>query len=825
MKFVQVAVNIPQLNGVFDYHLPPALEDKAAPGCLVTVPFGRQTAQGVILRFIDQPSVPETKAVETLLDPQPALTACQMQLAEWMSKQYLAPLPACLDEMLPPGLSQQVDSLYTPVENASAGQALSPTQKRLLERLKERGPQRGRQFDQFFRHVDWRSSAQGLLRQGMIVSQSVLPPPGVRPLVARTAQLIQPLAAAVSSIRNSRASTAQERRIKALQFLAGEAAPVDVTWVYAASNCSLPDLKLLEEMELISLGETETYRDPLQRWEFTPQQAPVLTPDQERQWETIHQSLFHSAKAVKPLLLVGVTGSGKTELYLRAVAEVVAQGKQAIILVPEISLTPQTVKRFMGRFPGQVGLVHSRLSPGERYDTWRRARLGRLPVIVGPRSALFTPLPDLGLIVVDECHDGSYYQDNTFPAYSAVDLAVALSTFARSTLILGSATPSVEVQYRAQQEKWQVLTLPRRVLAHKGVAAQADSLEGIDISELPLPPVQVVDMREELKNGNRSIFSQALRDGLQDVLDKKQQAILFLNRRGSATYVFCRTCGKSLDCPKCLIPLTFHTDESMLICHRCNYRRQMPRKCPACGSDQIRQYGMGTEKVVEELGKAFPQAQIVRYDAETTAAKGSHDVLLTHFLNHKADVLVGTQMLAKGLDMPLVTLVGIVLADVGLNLPDFRAAERGFQLLTQVAGRAGRSPLGGKVVMQTFLPEHYAIRYAAGHDLTGFTAAELEKRRELGYPPFSRLVRLLYHHAMPGKAEEEANKMAASLQNWVQTSGHTRTEIIGPAPCFYARLNGQYRWQIILRGPDPAPIVAGKPLGDWRVQVDPVNLL
>ena len=567
-----------------------------------------------------------------------------------------------------------------------------------------------------------------------------------------------------------------------------------------------------------------------------------MTPDQEKAWDKIQATFQSLSPHPFPLLLHGVTGSGKTELYLRATAEAIRRGRQAIILVPEIAITPQTVRRFLVRFPGQVGLIHSRLSEGERYDTWRRARLGLLKVVIGPRSALFAPLPSIGLIVADECHDGSYYQSEQ-PFYHAVEAAKVYARLCGAVCILGSATPTIQQTYQAEAGESIRLELPKRIQTSEGPADRGG-----------LPPVSVIDMRAELKSGRRGIFSQALMDGLEDVLKKGQQAILFLNRRGTATYVFCRQCGTVAKCPQCDTPLTYHVEGQMsnvngqagvrppvpafpgsvrvlrgstfdLRCHRCGYQRRMPEKCPHCHSNQMRAYGLGSEKVEAEVRAIFPSARVLRWDWETTRQKDSHEIILSHFVAQRADVLVGTQMLAKGLDLPLVTLVGIVLADVGLNLPDPFAAERTFSLLTQVAGRAGRSALGGRVVLQTFQPEHYAIQAASRHDYAGFYERELDERRKLGYPPFSRLVRLEYRHYDPVKAESGARAMARRVSADIQTEKRNQTNLIGPVPCFFSKVGGWYRWQIVVRGPDPASSLRGKPLPGWRVEVDPVSLL
>ncbi len=848
--FVEVAVNVPQVSGTFHYHLPPELEGTVQPGHLVEVPFGRQRVQGVVFRFVDQPEVPETKAVLSLFDPLAVLTPQQIKLAGELAESTLAPLAACIDAMIPPGLAQQADTLYqksTPVFPVT--HPLTPLQNRMLKLLDERGPLRGRQLDNAFRHVDWRPSARSLINQGLLSTQTVLPAPAVQPKTVRTAVLSgTPEQAETAMPDLSRVgSPALARRQTMLRVLMREAGTVDVAWLYAESGGSLADLQALAKRGLVRLGEAEVWRDPLEGMEFVASEPPQLTSDQSEAWNAIRSGIHDATigKPVQPYLLHGVTGSGKTEIYLRSVEETLKQGRQAIVLVPEIALTPQTIRRFVSRFPGVVGSMHSRLSPGERFDTWRRARLGEITVIVGPRSALFTPFANLGLIVVDEFHDDTYYQSETQPHYHAREVAVRYAQLTGAVCVLGSATPDIVSRYHAAEREWHYLSLPQRILAHRqavesqvkklGISSQYRPI-GEQTEFIDLPPVEVVDMRSELQAGNRSIFSRSLQTALAETLNREQQAILFLNRRGSATYIFCRDCGYILKCPRCDLPLTYHiigsksattnhTGENTLTCHYCNYKRQMPLTCPNCKSERIRQYGTGTEKVEAEVQQHFPHARTLRWDWETTRQKGAHDIILSHFINHHADVLIGTQMIAKGLDLPLVTLVGVVLADVGLSLPDLRSAERTFQVLTQVAGRAGRSPLGGQVILQTFLPEHYVIQAASRHDYQSFYQQELEYRRQLHYPPFSRLVRLEYRHPDPMHAEASANAMGSELHTWLIEENRTETELVGPTPCFFSRLGGMYRWQIVLRGPDPASLLRGRNLGDWRVEVNPPSLL
>ena len=821
--YASVAVNVASVAEVFDYHIPTDLERDLGRGCLITVPFGKQIVQGLILGFIDQPSVAETKDILEIVDPKPVLTSSQIALAQWLAEETLSPLASVINLMLPPGLSQRADVQWSLVNGRSIPDAeFGKVQTRIISLLTKRGVLRSRQIDTHFRNVDWRMSADWLLKRGVLAKKSVLPAPRVRSKYIRVAQLAIPLEEAELAMSDlGKTPATQKRRSAALRTLMRELEEINVSWVYAETSCNLSDLKYLAERGLIVLRENEIWRDPLEKLENEGVQVSAphkLTNAQEAAWGAIQTGFRELASgiSVKAYLLHGVTGSGKTELYIRAAEESVRRGKQAIVLVPEIALTPQIVRRFLARFPGQVGLIHSRLSEGERYDTWRRARAGLLKVIIGPRSAMFTQLPTLGLIVVDECHDGSYYQSEP-PFYHAVAAAQKYARLAGAVCILGSATPGVVQRWDADVGISMRLELPTRI---------ASGQETKPHQKLELPPVSVVDMREELKTGNRGIFSRNLEKALGETLERGEQAILFLNRRGTATYVFCRECGFVLECPQCDNPLTFHVEErERLACHHCGYTRQKPKKCPTCGSAQIREYGLGSERVESEVGNLFPGARVLRWDWETTRQKNAHEIILSHFAAHRADVLVGTQMLAKGLDLPMVTLVGIVLADVGLNLPDPFSTERVFQVLTQVAGRAGRSVRGGQVILQTFQPQHSAIQAASKHDYAGFYQGELEERRTLGYPPFGRLVRLEYRHRENAQAETEARKMASRLKSRIEAGRYLQTTLIGPVPSFFSKLRGAYRWQIVLRGPNPVEILSGQRFAGWRVEVDPTSLL
>ncbi len=836
-SYVEVAINLPQITNTYHYHLPEDLMGVVVPGSLVIVPFGKQRVQGVVLRFVENPEVAETRPVEDLLDEKPALTASQIALAHWLTEETLSPLGACINLMLPPGLSQYTDTLIQlNPERKFDTEDLSRLEKQIVTLLKEHGDLRGRQFDARIRHIEWRGAARKLAREGIIHTQAILPPPRVKPKTVRKITLAIP-PEAVDDLDEplSRVHRVHDRRMLILKLLSGETSPVAPDWLASGTEVKSSDLKILEEKGLIKQLNIQVWRDPLEDTTYIPASPPELTSDQQRAWEQLRAGLSaaQQGQALRPFLLHGVTGSGKTELYLKAVKESLAVGKRAIVLVPEISLTPQTVNRFLSRFPGQVGVMHSQLSEGERYDTWRRARNGELSVIIGPRSALFMPLEELGLIVVDECHHESYDQQDSPPFYHAANTAVAAARLSGAAVILGSATPRVTQFYKTISGEWTYIELPRRILAHRETIAHHAQRLGFDLSAIPvegqsadlgLPDVSIVDMRQELRSGNRSVFSREMQSAIQHVLDTNQQAILFLNRRGTATYVFCRNCGYVVKCPRDDKPLTYHRRENELLCHTCGYRRKVPKTCPECGSRQIRQMGTGTEKVEQLIKERFPDARTLRWDAETTQKKGAHERILKQFTHQEADILIGTQMLAKGLDLPLVTLVGVILAEVGLNLPDYRATERTFQVLTQVAGRAGRSPLGGRVVLQTYEPDNFAIQTAARHDFAGFYEREIAYRRELRYPPFTRLVRLEYRHHEIQKAEEAAQQMAGVLRQWIR-AGAQRIEMVGPVPCFFTRLYGRYRWQIILRGPNPAMLLRGRQMHNWIIEVDPPSLL
>ena len=556
------------------------------------------------------------------------------------------------------------------------------------------------------------------------------------------------------------------------------------------------------------------------------QQAPILSRDQKGAVDTIIKALPAGSRSANsrpnpdqrtPVFVVhGVTGSGKTEVYMRVIEEALVRGQSAIVLVPEISLTPQIMQRFSSRFPGLVAAVHSRMADGERREQWERIRSGEARIVVGPRSALFSPVASLGVVILDEEHDASYKQEES-PRYHARDVAIALGRMLRIPVVLGSATPDVVTYFGARKGPFTLLELPAR--PHWGSATE-DHGEG----SRAMPSVEIVDLRQELKSGNRSIFSRSLLSCLTETIEAGHQALLFLNRRGSASSVVCRECGYVVACKSCDLPLTYHAAQRSLLCHRCDRRYPAPSKCPSCGSDRIRYLGVGTQRVADEVAKSFPSARVLRWDRDVTGKKNAHERIASTFGRGEADILVGTQMIAKGLDFPRVTLVGVVVADIGLNLPDFRSSERTFQLMTQVAGRAGRGNLPSRVIVQAYNPDHYALRAAKDHDYFSFYRQEMTFRQASGYPPFSRLVRFI----IKAKGEELAGRRAHALRDAllqrIASEPDLEVELIGPAPAFAARVDDVFQWHLMARGNRVHEFLDVVP-DDVIVDVDPVDLL
>jgi primosomal protein N' (replication factor Y) len=879
---VEVALLSANVPKPLSYRVPESLAKQVALGVAVSVPLQNRLTTGIVIAITSRSStISNLKPLSSILDDVPALNQRQIELAKWIAQEYVAPLGRCCALMVPPGFTPKSSFVYSvdPTASRELG-ALSDSEKRIVEFLMRRGAMVESKMKSALRDASaWRSALEKLVKRGLVKKDSTLQPPKVQPQRATLVQLVIGESTLELALENLNASKRLQpqvkgRRADTLNYLQSRNGIAWADWIFAETGANRNDLTWLSDQGYVLLGDAERWRDPLADVDYIAKTPPPLTSDQQNAWDVIRES-WRATNNGSHFLLRGVTGSGKTEIYMRAVEETLRQTKGAIVLVPEISLTPQTARRFLERFPGKVALIHSRLKPGERFDTWRRIRAGELPVVVGARSALFAPLPNVGLIILDEEHDSSYKQ-SAMPFYDARRVAMKYAELTDATLIIGSATPSLEAWHSAEEAKNQDvnhqsasvvrhLELPNRVRGHInrihdqearfGVYSTAQN-ESSTVAYQPMPDVQVIDMRAELRGGNTDMFSGALNLSLAQTLTRGEQAILFLNRRGAASCVLCRDCGHAVRCPNDDVPLTLHTereagsrktkaehqatlpiDESRqskivnhqsssvrfdLKCHHCNHVEDVPAKCPACGGGRIRFIGIGTQSIESHIHEHFPKARVVRWDKDSASARGAADQMLQRFINQQADVLIGTQMIAKGLDLPMVTTVGVVLADVGLFLPDFRASERVFNLIEQVAGRAGRGLLPGRVIVQTYNPDHPAIVFAKKHDVQGFARHELAQRKTLELPPYTRLVKFEFADESNDKARHDCEMFARELRRRVQKE----TDVIGPTPCYFTRKNRRYRWQVLVRTQTPSVLLDGLEIPRFCVvDVDPINIL
>lgn len=795
-----VDARVPGGPELFTYAVPPGMDVR--PGHLVRVPFGRRTLAGVVVDRTGASKAGYAKPIEALVYPEPLVSPTGLALARWVASEYRATLYDALAPLLPPGLRTRAGTQVRLRPSGAPPERLGEGPRRLLAHL--RAHPRPHALAALTRTLGpWvTNAARALTEAGLVEEETAVPRP---PSPARPVLSLLP-AHAPARLRALADELARAPRQAALAVRLAEG-PLPAALARREYGASA--VEGLVRRGAATLAPCAPAHAP---GPVGP--APLPTPAQAAALAAINAAQERGDGA--GFLLHGVTGSGKTEVYLQALAHCLVQGRTAIVLVPELSLTPQTVARFEARFPGRVAVLHSGLSPTQAWASWWRARRGEASVVVGPRSAVFAPLERVGLVVVDEEHEPAYKQADAAPRYHARAVALTLGRLHGAPVVLGSATPDVVTAHAAATGALTRLGLDQRI-ERTGAAR-------------PRAEVAVVDMRAELREGNRSVFSEALRAGLEETLAAGHQAILFLNRRGAATVVECRTCGQPVRCTHCGTPFTLHggqADEApMLLCHHCNRRRRTPRTCPHCRSGSIRSLGLGTERLAEEVATAFPAARVLRWDHDTAPTVAAHARLLEAFERGEGDVLVGTQMVAKGLDLPGVVLVGAVLADIGLNVPDYRAAERTFQLLTQVAGRAGRASLPGRAIIQTYQPEHYAVQAAAAQDYEAFYQQELLHRRAHGYPPFGRLARLLFTHPDQQHARQEAQRMGNVLRHAIGAWDAAGTDVVGPAPAFPPRGRGGWRWGVLLRGPRPHQVLEQitVPPG-WSVDIDPASTL
>ncbi|QAR54088.1 primosomal protein N' [Bacillus aerophilus] len=759
---VIVDVTTKAIDRPFDYRVPDRFKGLVKAGMRVVVPFGPRKIQGFVTKIKEETDVQSgnIKDIVDLFDLSPVLTDELLELSHWLTEKTLSYHITALQSMLPAAMKAKYEKEIQVLSAEELPQSLKELFGQQESILYADIPPE--QLKPIQKHVQ-----KGHLEVRYHVSQKS----GKKKV--RTLQIAVTKEKLEEKQKQLKKNAVKQKALLTFLFQANETTFLAKD-LQQQTGASSQTIKALIQEGLLTESYEEIYRDPYRDREFTPSTPLDLTTEQAEAAKPIHQAV--SDDKHETFLLHGVTGSGKTEIYLQTIDHVLQKGKEAIVLVPEISLTPQMVQRFKERFGSNVAVLHSGLSTGEKYDEWRKIHRKEVKLVVGARSAVFAPFENLGMIIIDEEHESSYKQEE-MPRYHAKDVAIERAGRHQCPVVLGSATPSLESYARAKKGVYTLLTLKRRV------------------NQQQLPHVSLIDMREELRNGNRSMFSEELMLRLKEVLERKEQAVLFLNKRGYSSFVMCRDCGYVEQCPHCEISLTYHRFQKRLKCHYCGHEAPVPAECPECHSEHIRYFGTGTQRVEEELTKVLPEARVIRMDVDTTSRKGAHEKLLTSFGNKEADILLGTQMIAKGLDFPDVTLVGVLSADTSLHIPDFRSSEKTFQLLTQVSGRAGRHEKAGSVIIQSYTPTHYSIELTKQHDYEAFYEQEMLHRRHQSYPPFYFLAMVTVSHEEVTKAAHVTDKIVQFLK--MNCAPNTR--ILGPAASPIAKIKDRYRYQCVIK--------------------------
>jgi primosomal protein N' (replication factor Y) len=837
--FADVAVPV-AVRQTFTYRLPGDMASRAKTGCRVLVPFGKKLLTAFIVDLSETPQgeVDESdiREVEELLDETPIITPEILELTKWVSDYYFAPWGECLRAALPAGatsISEQVLSLTEAGRRTLADYQIAPAKLELLQLLAGSDFVETKQVERNFSRPRPGDLIRQLARGGLItVSQRIADAqlkPKLQNVVRLTAEpaLVseQPSAAGPlhlsSKSRKEPKSSSQpadrrlnDKQLRVIETLKSQTGEIPFSDLLEAADVSASVVRTLEKRGAVEVFPREVRRDPLAHIRSEDTQQVTLNAEQQRALDQIIEKL--AERQYSTFLLHGITGSGKTEIYIRAMREAVLKGLTALMLVPEISLTPVFSRRLRMQFGESIAILHSSLSEGERTDEWRRIKNGLARIVIGTRSAVFAPLENLGVVIIDEEHDSSYKQEET-PRYHGRDTAIVRALRAGAVVVLGSATPSIESFHNAHSGKYIYLRLHSR------------------FGNRELAGVETVDMREVFKrHGKAQTLSDELKTAITETFARKEQSMILLNRRGFSSFLLCRSCGLAIHCPNCDVTLTYHRYNSSLQCHYCNYIRPVPRVCDACEGEYIHYVGLGTEQLESNLKELFPEMTIARLDRDTTRRRGSLEQILMEFAEGGIDLLVGTQMIAKGHDFHNVTLVGVVSVDVGLGLPDFRAAERTFQLLTQVAGRAGRGDRPGRVLIQTYHPEHYSLLCAKEQNYEEFYRREIVFRRTMYYPPFSALINVLIHDKDYDRANTAAAEFARELRLAALESG---IRVLGPAPAAISRIKNEYRFQVLIkaqsrvRAREALEVAmdrvtsAGHNPRSISIEVDPVNLM
>lgn len=757
-------------------------------GIRVLVPFGRgnRLIKGIVIKIEEYNSdISALKYVEELLDDRPIIPKSLMKLGLWLKEYYLCSYLDALHTVMPPGDFKEVTTYISLNKKYTSNEyeILNENENKIVEYLKTKGKCTIKDIKIDLNIKNPRVNIKSLEQKNIIFTELEI---GTK-VNAKYGKYVY-LKGENEGLEKiiERLDKRAIKQIEIVKYLFNKS-EVPLKNVLMDVSTTLSTVKALERKGIVQLTEKEVLRNPIKE-DIIPYNKFELTDEQQICVDSIFNSIIDkNNKKNNKFLIHGVTGSGKTEVYLQLIEKTIKLNKQVIVLVPEISLTPQTLDRFVGRFGNNVAVLHSRLSYGERFDEWRRIKEGKVQIVVGARSAIFAPFENLGLIVIDEEHETSY-KSSSNPKYNTIEVAEKRCELEGACLVLGTATPSIETYFRAENGEINLLTLKKRV------------------NDKKLPAMKIVDMRDELDKGNKSVLSLELYKAIEDNLKNKGQIILFLNRRGYSTFVSCRKCGYVVKCKNCDISLTYHITDNKLKCHYCGLTVNPPITCPKCKSKYIKYFGIGTQKVEEIIKKYFPEARVARMDIDTTTKKGSHERILNKMKKGQIDILIGTQMISKGLDFPRVTLVGIIAADTSLNLPDYRSSERTFQLLTQVGGRAGRGEFEGQVIVQTYNPDHYSIQLAQNHDYINFYRKEILLRKEFQYPPFVKLINITIIGPDEKKVINRAKNTYTCIVGYLKSLGKNDiiSSIYGPNPAPLGKIKNNYRWQIVVKSPDDA---------------------
>lgn len=775
MKIAEIIVDnkCKETDRIFSYAIPEDLTVEI--GHRVIVPFGRGNKKiaGYVIGFTDtiEFNKEKLKSIIKLAELEPLISKNMIEMVKWMREKYLCYYIEAIHALLPANVRIKTTYYYETIGNPDEKELLEQGNTELLldilEFINSNGGKASKEeLRDNFNDNFLENSLRKLIKLKMLKrTQSIKKTEN-----KKYERLLYINSHAGDKVKIPANAKKQQMALEIINNSPG----ISIATIKKEFNISTSVINSLLDKDLIIIEEKEVYR--LVQEEIPAEPVHNLTLEQLKAIDSISDSFSRD----NHVLLHGVTGSGKTEIYLKLIEKELNLGRQGIVLVPEISLTPQMIRRFVGRFGDTVAVIHSGLSDGEKYDEWRRIRQGKAKVAVGARSAIFAPFNNLGIIIIDEEHEHTY-KSEIRPKYDAREVAKKRCEIEGCKLLLGSATPTIESYYRAQKGllDYNLVSLQKRV------------------NQKPMPTIEIVDMREELKKGNKSIFSENLKNDILNTINENNQIILFLNRRGYSTFVSCRNCGYVVKCPNCNISLTYHAKGNYLSCHYCGYSMINPKTCPNCNSNYIRYFGIGTQKVEREFQNNFGILNVLRMDADTTARKNSHKIILDDFRNRKSDVLIGTQMIGKGHDFPDVTLVGIITSDTYLNMPDFRAAEKTFQMITQAAGRAGRGDKTGRVIVQTYSPEHYSLLHAKYHDYVGFYNEEIKLRKEMNYPPFSHIGNIIISGFNEKTVERVAKDAGKTLLVIVKEIKNV--EIWGPASAPLSKIKNKYRWQIVLK--------------------------